>query len=944
VIEKQPEETYRATQELMNPYSTASMQILTSYMALLLSNDLIGSQAIDTFLAKAEQTYHQGNIIPLFVQSSPSARAIATQLLHTAVRINSTKFLREAFQSGADLESPSTGMGSLTLLQAALELDKYESARVLIIAGADVNAGSSLWDSENLCFKDHTEGITCDHEIRGPKCPILLAANSSTCVDLIPELVRRGATIPEHNPVLTHAIRAGASADTISCLIRARADVQMCSWTYSGTIETPLSVAAEKCNMQVIRRLLEAGAHPDGAMRWDIRKRLPTNRILNGTVQSPLLHAITSWGVDKAEGLCEIVQLLLDSGADPNVPSVDFLYELEQDTGIDVDDLSEFLEQDQDYDAPSCFYPLQAAVRLDNVELVQLLLQSEASPNSAYGISALAEAISNSNISIARLLLSLGADPDGFDRDGHSKSALVAAVDGENLELVDLLLESGADINNRPAYYGGRTPLQRAAEIGNTRVIDHLLRHGASMLSPPAAVKGISVLYGFVRSGLHDYITRAIRAGVNLNGGSIKGGSPLAAAVIRGDVVSVNLLLAAVADVHEYAYAEYEVEDLSEAKNTRGKDKRYLKVMRDAKLSPIQWAAFLNLVEIATILFEAGADVNQLPFDPDGSMALHLAAYHGNHAIVQLFLERKSEVGALSNRRTALYAAIESGSDPVLDLLLQNGADPNQPSFDFNDDSGKLKPTNPLDTACDRNKISAVRILLANGADMSQGYAVFSIFRNFTYFSESRHLIRKRRMDILELLIQGGADVNKRHSQESTPLQQAIMDGDFSCVDRLIEAGADINASALKSTELDAVVLWEAGRTALQAAASVGNVDLVKRLLVGGADVNAPAAQCLGVTALQAAAIKGYLRIAQILLEYGATIDAPASAWNGMTAIDGAAQFGRIDMVKLLLDNYEGPTPFSTLRNSAYQAAERQNQWYVMELLDAYEHPSEAWP
>lgn len=56
-----------------------------------------------------------------------------------------------------------------------------------------------------------------------------------------------------------------------------------------------------------------------------------------------------------------------------------------------------------------------------------------------------------------------------------------------------------------------------------------------------------------------------------------------------------------------------------------------------------------------------------------------------------------------------------------------------------------------------------------------------------------------------------------------------------------------------------------------------------------------------------------------------------------MTAIDGAAKFGRIDMVKLLLDNYHGPTPISTLRDSAYHAAEKGKQWYVMELLSAYE-------
>ena len=161
------------------------------------------------------------------------------------------------------------------------------------------------------------------------------------------------------------------------------------------------------------------------------------------------------------------------------------------------------------------------------------------------------------------------------------------------------------------------------------------------------------------------------------------------------------------------------------------------------------------------------------------------------------------------------------------------------------------------------------------------------------------------------------------------------MDEEFDCAYRLIEAGACINDSASKG---------ERGLTALQAAVSVGDVDMVEHLLLKGADVNAPAAVVNGVTALQAAAIKGYLRIAQILLEHGADIDAKAGIENGRTAIEGAAEFGRIDMVKLLLDNYQGPKLIPQMRDCAYKAAEKGNQWYVMDFLTTYEHPGEGWP
>ena len=164
-------------------------------------------------------------------------------------------------------------------------------------------------------------------------------------------------------------------------------------------------------------------------------------------------------------------------------------------------------------------------------------------------------------------------------------------------------------------------------------------------------------------------------------------------------------------------------------------------------------------------------------------------------------------------------------------------------------------------------------------------------------------------------------------------MQQAITGEEFDCAYRLIEAGAYINDPPSKG---------ERGRTALQAAVSVGNVDMVEHLLLKGADVNAPAAVADGVTALQAAAIKGYLGIAQILLEHSADINAKAGIENGRTAIEGAAEFGRIDMVKLLLDNYQGPKSIPQMRDSAYKAAKKGKQWYVMELLTAYKHPGEA--
>jgi hypothetical protein len=79
MIERQLGETKRAVQDLMDPRSAVSMQILMSYMALFASNDLIEDKAIQAFLARAEEIPLLGIVKSLLAQRSPSARAITTQ-------------------------------------------------------------------------------------------------------------------------------------------------------------------------------------------------------------------------------------------------------------------------------------------------------------------------------------------------------------------------------------------------------------------------------------------------------------------------------------------------------------------------------------------------------------------------------------------------------------------------------------------------------------------------------------------------------------------------------------------------------------------------------------------------------------------------------------------------------------------------------------------------
>jgi ankyrin repeat protein len=189
------------------------------------------------------------------------------------------------------------------------------------------------------------------------------------------------------------------------------------------------------------------------------------------------------------------------------------------------------------------------------------------------------------------------------------------------------------------------------------------------------------------------------------------------------------------------------------------------------RATPLVKAADGGHVEVAKLLLEAHADPNVA--DRQGRTAMSIAARSGNPGFVRELLRAKAAIA----KSSILLDAVSGGNATVVQILAEAGADPNAV-----DDKGHT----PLMRAAAEGKAETIPVLVQHGAKVDAANESPRAYRETALMLAAHH----GNPDAARALIDAGADINLRSSDDETALDIAESEGDWRVVEVLEAARA----------------------------------------------------------------------------------------------------------------------------------------------------------
>ena len=412
---------------------------------------------------------------------------------------------------------------------------------------------------------------------------------------------------------------------------------------------------------------------------------------------------------------------------------------------------------------------------------------------------------------VCQVFIGTGADIETKNDGG--RSPLHLASRSGTLTTVKMLVEAGADV--RAVNYQGSTCLFFAAYCGHTDIVRYLVGLPEVDLNHQIS-KNHTALHLAVQEKHADMVQVLIDAGADIETTNDEGRSPLHLASCLGELIIVKMLVEAGADVRATDAGRYTCLNLA-ACFGHTSTVRYLVGLQEVDLHNHDICNALHLAvqekhaDMVQVLIDAGADIETK--NDEGRSPLLLASSLGDLTIVTKLVKAGADVRDTdAERHTCLIFAACFGHTDVVRYLVS------LPEVDLNHQGS--------------NNQTAL------------------------YLS-----VREKHSDVVQVLIDAGADIETKNDEGCSPLLEAIFLGELTIVTKLVKAGADVRAADAERN------------TCLHLAAYHGHTDAV-RYLVCFPEVDLNHQSCYNSTALHLAVQQKHSDVVQVLIDAGADIEA----------------------------------------------------------------------